>query len=130
MLGSSGTGSRIPTTVNQWPPRYTTGLVLRSWIPRRSAALAPNTTAGYLAVAALRNDPWAMAPSTGTSRRRGRLGGSGDGSAGDEPAGHGPGPYTATAVTPVLRAGRDRRRCVRPAAIRSAGGRRTATGRA
>ena len=57
MSGASSNGSRMPTTVNHWPPRYTCGRPVADVMPSRSAALAPSTTAGYRAVASLRNAP-------------------------------------------------------------------------
>jgi len=47
----------IPATLNQWPPSHTLADPSARSMPSALAASAPRTTAGYRAVAALRNRP-------------------------------------------------------------------------
>ncbi len=44
--GLSGSVSRMPTTVNQWPPSHTCVVGLTEVMPSRCAVTAPSTTAG------------------------------------------------------------------------------------
>jgi hypothetical protein len=52
----------MPITVKYWPATYTWVPAGTRSMPRVCAATAPRTTAGYLAVAALRNVPRATVP--------------------------------------------------------------------
>lgn len=66
--GASGTGRRMPITVNRRPSTYTWMSGPAAPSPRRSAATDPSTVAGYLAVASLSQVPLASEPPTVSSR--------------------------------------------------------------
>src|SRR6266511_896373 len=66
--GASGTGASTPTTLNHCPPNHTRTDRSAVARPSRRAALAPRTTAGYRAVAALSQAPLTTLAPTVPSR--------------------------------------------------------------